>query len=61
MNTRWPCPSDVCDDEWAFIAPYLTLMTRTSQHDCPLREVINGTLDRAPRVQWRMMPNDLPP
>ncbi|HYF66327.1 MAG TPA: IS5/IS1182 family transposase, partial [Herpetosiphonaceae bacterium] len=25
--TRKPYPSDVSDDEWAFVAPYLTLMT----------------------------------
>jgi len=24
---RKPYPSDVTDDEWAFVAPYLTLMT----------------------------------
>ncbi|HEY7033008.1 MAG TPA: IS5/IS1182 family transposase, partial [Thermomicrobiales bacterium] len=27
MSTpRKPYPSDVTDDEWAFVAPYLTLM-----------------------------------
>ncbi len=25
MSTRKPYPSDVTDDEWAFVAPYLTL------------------------------------
>lgn len=24
---RKACPGDVSDDEWAFVAPYLTLMT----------------------------------
>jgi transposase len=33
MN-RKPYPSDVSDDEWAFVAPYLTLMTE----DAPQRE-----------------------
>ena len=26
METRKSYPSDVTDDEWAFVAPYLTLM-----------------------------------
>ncbi len=35
-------PSDVSDDEWAFIAPYLTLMTEDSpQRVYPLREVFD--------------------
>lgn len=41
--TRKPYPSDVSDDEWAFVAPYLTLMTDDApQRDYPLREVFNG-------------------
>ena len=61
--TRNPYPSDVSDDEWAFVAPYLTLMTEDApQRDYPLREVFNGLrwLARA-GAQWRMLPNDLPP
>src|SRR2546423_5359152 len=27
METRNPYPTDVSDEEWAFVAPYLTLMT----------------------------------
>jgi transposase len=56
-------PSDVSDDEWAFIAPYLTLMTEEApQRQYPLREVFNGLryIVRT-EAQWRMMPNDLPP
>ena len=60
---RKPYPSDVNDDEWAFAAPYLTLMTEDApQRDYPLREAFNGlrwmVRTGAP---WRMMPNDLPP
>lgn len=56
-------PSDVSDDEWAFVAPYLTLMTEDApQRVHALREVFNGlryiVRTGAP---WRMMPNDLPP
>ncbi len=56
-------PSDVSDDEWALVAPYLTLMTEDApQRDYPLREVFNG-LRYIVRtgMQWRFMPNDLPP
>lgn len=56
-------PSDVSDDEWAFVAPYLTLMREDApQREHSLREVFNGLrwLVRA-GAPWRMMPNDLPP
>jgi transposase len=56
-------PSDVSDDEWAFVAPYLTLMTKDApQREYLLREVFNGLrwLVRA-GAPWRLMPNDLPP
>ncbi|HZC83126.1 MAG TPA: IS5 family transposase [Rubrobacter sp.] len=56
-------PSDVSDEEWALVAPYLTLMTEDApQRTHPLREVFNGLrwLVRA-GASWRMMPHDLPP
>lgn len=56
-------PSDVSDDEWAFVAPYLTLMSEEApQRDHSLREVFNGLrwIVRA-GAPWRMLPNDLPP
>ncbi|MCA1565874.1 MAG: transposase [Acidobacteria bacterium] len=41
--SRKPYPSDVSDDEWAFVAPYLTLMTEDApQREHSLREVFNG-------------------
>jgi transposase len=56
-------PSDISDEEWALVAPYLTLMTEDApQRDFPLREVFNGlryiVRTGAP---WRWMPHDLPP
>jgi transposase len=60
---RKPYPSDVSDDEWAFVAPYLTLMTEDApQREHRLREVYNGVryIVRG-GIPWRMMPNDLPP
>jgi transposase len=62
MN-RKAYPSDVSDDEWAFVASYLTLMTQDApQRQYPLREVFNGLrwLVRA-GAAWRMLPHDLPP
>ena len=36
-------PSDVSDDEWAFVAPYLTLMNEDPpQREHSLREVFDG-------------------
>ncbi len=36
-------PSDVTYDEWAFVAPYLTLISEEApQRDHSLREVFNG-------------------
>jgi transposase len=61
--TRKAYPSDVSDDEWAFVAPYLTLMKEDApQREHSLREVFNG-LRYIVRTgaQWRMLPNDLPP
>jgi transposase len=60
---RKPYPSDVSDEEWAFVAPYLTLMDEAApQRRHPLREVFNGLrfIVRS-GMQWRMMPHDLPP
>ena len=56
-------PSDVSDEEWALVAPYLRLLREDSlQRDHELREVFNGlryiVRTGAP---WRFMPHDLPP
>jgi transposase len=62
MSTRQAYPSDVSDDEWAFVAPYLSLISPDAlqrKHD--LREVYNGLrwLVRT-GAQWRMLPHDFP-
>ena len=62
MN-RKPYPSDVSDEEWNFVAPYLALIDEHSpQRRYSLREVFNALrwLARA-GAAWRMLPNDLPP
>ena len=63
MMIREAYPSDVSDDEWAFVAPYLTLMKEDApQREYSLREVFNGLCYIVRTgIQWRMMPNDLPP
>ena len=61
--TRKPYPSDVSDEEWAFVAPYLALIREDSpQREHSLREVFNGLrwIVRT-GAQWRLMPHDLPP
>jgi transposase len=63
MSTRKPYPSDVSDEEWEFVAPYLALVREEApQRDHDLREVLNG-LRWVVRTgsPWRYMPHDLPP
>lgn len=62
MESRKPYPSDVSDEEWAFVVPYLTLLPLDAEqrkHD--LREVFNALrwLVRA-GAPWRLLPNDFP-
>src|SRR3954447_11843160 len=62
METRTLYPTDVSDEEWAFVAPYLTLMTPDApQRDYSLREVFNATRwivhTGSP---WRYLPHDFP-
>ena len=62
MEERKAYPSDISDEEWAFVAPYLTLMTEEApQRDHSLREVFNGLrwIIRT-GAQWRMIPNHWP-
>src|ERR1700733_10307466 len=60
---RKPYPSDVSDEEWSLVVPYLTLMTEAApQRDYSLRELFNA-LRYVIRygIAWRAMPNDFPP
>jgi transposase len=62
-SARKPYPSDVTDDEWAFVASYLTLMDEHApQRHHDLRAVFNALrwLVRT-GSPWRYLPNDLPP
>jgi transposase len=65
MEKQYPTqyPSDVSDEEWEFVAPYLTLCREDApQREHALRAVFNG-LRYIVRTgnQWRFMPGDLPP
>jgi transposase len=60
--SRKAYPSDVTDEEWHFVAPYLTLMTEDApqrQHD--MREVFNALrwMVRS-GSPWRYLPGDFP-
>jgi transposase len=62
-SPRKPYPSDVNDDEWAFVAPYLSLMRPDAPqrvHD--VREVYNALrwIVRA-GAPWRYLPGNFPP
>jgi len=59
---RKPYPSDITDEEWSLVAPYLTLMREdAAQRQHSLRELFNG-LRYVIRfgIAWRAMPHDLP-
>jgi transposase len=63
MEPRKPYPTDVSDEEWAFVAPYLTLMRPDApQRDYSLREVFNALrwIVRA-GAPWRLLPHEFPP
>jgi transposase len=60
---RKPYPSDVSDEDWSFVAPYLTVLPQdVGQHRYALREVFTGLryLIRS-GAPWRWLPHDLPP
>jgi transposase len=62
-QSRKPYPSDVSDEQWALVAPYLALLPEESgQRVHALREVFNGLRYMVKTgAPWRWMPNDLPP
>ncbi len=63
MNQPGVYPTNVTDEEWAFVAPYLCLMKEDApQRQHSLRAVFDALryMVRA-GCPWRMLPNDLPP
>ena len=56
-------PSDISDEEWAFVEPYLALLSpEAPQRQYPLREVFNALrwIVRA-GSPWRYLPTNFPP
>jgi transposase len=63
MDSRIRYPTDVSDEEWAFVVPYLTLLPLDAgQRTHDLREVFNATrwIVRT-GAPWRYLPKDFPP
>jgi transposase len=62
-NPKIVPPSDVTDDEWAFVAPYLTLLREDAgQREYALRDVFDALRWVIKTgAQWRFLPHDFPP
>ncbi|ALS96309.1 hypothetical protein AXO1947_19340 [Xanthomonas oryzae pv. oryzae] len=63
MKPALPYPTDVSDEEWAFAAPYLTLMDpQAPQRKYDLRLMFNALrwMTRA-GAPWRLIPNEFAP
>ena len=62
-RSRLRYPSDLTDEEWAFIQPLIPPARRgTNKRTVDEREVINGLMFiLSTGCQWRSLPKDLPP
>jgi transposase len=63
VRSRKPYPTDVTDEEWAFVAPYLALLPEAAgRRRYELREVFNALrwMVRA-GAPWRLLPTNFPP
>lgn len=63
MSHRKVYPTDVTDEEWEFVVPYLTLMKEDApQRVHALRDVFDATRWMAKAAcPWRLLPGDFPP
>ena len=61
--SRKACPTDVSDEEWQFVAPYLALLRQdAAQRLSPLRELFDAVRWMVKAgCPWRLLPSDLPP
>ena len=61
--SRKAYPTDVSDEEWEFVAPYLTLLREdATQRLYPSRELFDAVRWMVKAgCAWRLLPNDLPP
>jgi transposase len=63
MEPRKPSPTDLTDQEWAFIAPYVpTAKPGGRPEKYPKRDILDGIfyLLRG-GCAWRLLPHDFPP
>lgn len=63
ISARRAYPSDVSDEEWSLVAPYLTLLDPDApQRVYPLRDLFDGLrwMIRT-GAQWRYIPHNFPP
>ena len=60
---RRPYPSDVSDEEWAFVAPYLSLLPQTAaqrRHEvCEVFHAVRYLVRTG--APWRWLPTHFPP
>ena len=63
MKSRKVYPTDVSDEEWEFVVPYLTLMKEDApQRRYALRELFNAMRWMVKAAcPWRLLPGDFPP
>ena len=63
VKSRKVYPTDVTDEEWEFVAPYLTLMKEDApQRIYALRDVFDAVRWMAKAAcPWRLLPGDFPP
>ncbi|WP_405098509.1 IS5 family transposase [Micromonospora sp. NBC_01412] len=70
MGDRKPYPSDVTDEQWALIGPFLdvwkarrvSVSVSGRQGDYDLREIVNAIFyQNRTGCQWAYLPHDLPP
>jgi transposase len=56
-------PSDVSDEEWALVVPYVTLMTEAAPQRVDRMRVLCNAVRGLVRTgaAWRMRPRDFPP
>jgi putative transposase len=63
MEPRKPYPTDLTDQEWAFIAPYVpTAKPGGRPEKYPKREILDGIFYiLRGGCAWRLLPHDFPP
>jgi putative transposase len=63
MEPRKPYPTDLTDNEWAFIEPYVPEAKRGGRPaQYSKREILHGLLYILRRgCAWRLLPHDFPP